>query len=88
MAKEPKPTNQYSTGWMADAACGGLDTNSFYKKTSDGKKLCRGCPVKPDCLDYALMTEQYGIWGGLSQNQRNRKYPIHIRNAMREDHEL
>jgi WhiB family redox-sensing transcriptional regulator len=29
------------------------------------------CPVRAQCLDYALETHQlFGIWGGLSERQR------------------
>lgn len=31
------------------------------------------CPVKQQCLDYAMRTHQFwGVWGGLSQRQRER----------------
>lgn len=36
------------------------------------KQLCADCPVKDQCLAYALDNdEQYGIWGGLTPSQRN-----------------
>lgn len=35
--------------------------------------VCRHCPVRSDCLEYALATgEQYGLWGGASPAQRDR----------------
>jgi WhiB family redox-sensing transcriptional regulator len=37
------------------------------------KALCEGCPVKTECLTYALSAgEVYGIWGGLTANERSR----------------
>jgi WhiB family redox-sensing transcriptional regulator len=37
------------------------------------KALCAECPVKAECLTYALAAnEQYGIWGGLTANERGR----------------
>lgn len=37
------------------------------------KNLCEGCPVKSECLTYALeANEPYGIWGGLTANERTR----------------
>ncbi len=33
--------------------------------------LCGGCPVRGECLDYALThDEPYGIWGGFTANAR------------------
>ena len=35
--------------------------------------ICGDCPVLQTCRDYALSTgERYGVWGGLTENQRLR----------------
>lgn len=35
------------------------------------KLLCAACPVRAECLDYALATHQkYGVWGGLTVKER------------------
>ncbi len=35
------------------------------------KRICGGCPVQDDCLDWALATnEPHGVWGGLSAHER------------------
>jgi WhiB family redox-sensing transcriptional regulator len=35
------------------------------------KQLCARCPVKIDCLEFALQTNQeYGVWGGMSEEER------------------
>lgn len=35
------------------------------------KSLCNQCPLKWDCRDYAIKSNQpYGIWGGLSAQDR------------------
>ena len=37
------------------------------------KKLCNECPVKRECLQFAIVNnELYGIWGGLSYRERMR----------------
>ena len=37
------------------------------------KKICADCPVRDECLEYALANkEEGGIWGGLTHNQRVR----------------
>lgn len=35
------------------------------------KKLCPQCPVRQQCLDWALSSpyEPYGVWGGLGQDE-------------------
>lgn len=33
-------------------------------------KLCKECPIRAICADYAIKHERFGIWGGLSPNQR------------------
>lgn len=35
------------------------------------KKFCDECPVRQQCLEYALQVdEQYGVWGGLTARER------------------
>lgn len=37
------------------------------------KKLCRECPVLLECADYAIEAEEeYGVWGGMSANERRK----------------
>ena len=61
--------------WPDLAACAEVDGEVFFPEkggsTWDGKRVCRGCPVRADCLTYALEhDERFGIWGGLSEPQR------------------
>lgn len=62
-------------GWMDRAACRHESTDLFY---SGGRKfhravaICQQCPVRQQCLNYAVATEQpQGVWGGLTPEQRN-----------------
>lgn len=35
------------------------------------KRVCAACPVRQECLDYALrVRESFGIWGGLNEVER------------------
>jgi WhiB family redox-sensing transcriptional regulator len=61
--------------WMIDAACRGLAPNLFFPErgqpTETAKGVCAECPVREDCLDYAIRTCQtYGVWGGCSERER------------------
>lgn len=68
------------TGWWDRAACRGHDTELWYPAKWSGPELaevqyavsiCHRCPVRNDCLRYALDTGQgYGIWGGMSERAR------------------
>jgi len=50
----------------------------FYPEKQDDceapKSVCAGCPVRTECLAFAMVTnEKFGIWGGLSERQRRRR---------------
>jgi len=36
----------------------------------EAKKICSTCEVREPCLKYALENESHGIWGGLSETER------------------
>lgn len=60
-----------------NAACKGIDPALFYPgrghSVTEAKAVCEGCPVKAECLEWALDNgEKYGIWGGLSERERRR----------------
>ena len=37
---------------------------------SFGKKICAGCEVRQQCLDWAVRHEGYGLWGGMTPRER------------------
>lgn len=66
-------------GWRDRAACRDLDTELFFPIGTTGpaldqaeqaKAVCAGCPVRAECLAWALDSGQDGIWGGLTEDQR------------------
>ncbi len=69
--------------WQVHAACRGLHTAAFYhpenergpsrsKREIRAKAVCAACPVIENCLRWALAArEPYGVWGGLSENERD-----------------
>jgi WhiB family transcriptional regulator, redox-sensing transcriptional regulator len=34
------------------------------------RQICARCPVRGDCLRYATGADEFGIWGGLDQQDR------------------
>lgn len=62
--------------WMLRAACLGVPPHIFFpakgESTAAAKAACGGCPVRSDCLDYALRQRiEHGVWGGLSEPERD-----------------
>lgn len=63
--------------WQTDALCAQTDPEAFFPEkggsTRDAKRVCGSCPVRDECLDYAMdHDEKFGIWGGLSERERRR----------------
>jgi WhiB family redox-sensing transcriptional regulator len=64
-------------GWQERALCAETDPEAFFPEkggsTREAKKICTGCEVRAECLEYALANdERFGIWGGLSERERRR----------------
>lgn len=64
--------------WRLSAACRGLDTSLWFPSEAGdsasnrlAKRICKTCPVQPQCLQFALdNNEPWGVWGGMSARQR------------------
>lgn len=65
------------TTWMATGNCNNHPPAVFFPSDGVGvevaKKICATCPVKDQCLEYALDQRiDHGVWGGASERQRRR----------------
>lgn len=65
------------SSWQERALCAQTDPEAFFPEkggsTREAKRVCTGCEVKAECLEYALENdERFGIWGGLSERERRR----------------
>lgn len=63
--------------WQERALCAQTDPEAFFPEkggsTREAKRICLGCSVRAECLEYALShDERFGIWGGLSERERRR----------------
>lgn len=63
--------------WRQRAACRGVDPDVFYpvsdEEAEEAKAICRACPVREACLEYALVSrERDGVWGGATERERRR----------------
>jgi WhiB family redox-sensing transcriptional regulator len=76
-------TVDWTTGWQHRAACRGEDAAFFFApnyfekrdekraREAVAKSFCARCPVRVDCLEYALsIRETHGVWGGMNEAER------------------
>ena len=67
--------DEYS--WMLHGKCRGVNPGDFFPSDGMGVEaaqvVCTGCPVKVECLEYALLNRiEHGVWGGASERERRR----------------
>jgi WhiB family transcriptional regulator, redox-sensing transcriptional regulator len=63
--------------WCKESICKGESDKTFFtgvgqNPTRAREKLCNSCPVAQDCLDYAIIYEERGVWGGTTEKERKR----------------
>lgn len=72
-------------GWQRNAACRTTTPSkpkivraqadryfANHAPSVDIIRACKACPVREQCLEWALRTGEQGYWGGMSQTQRDR----------------
>jgi WhiB family transcriptional regulator, redox-sensing transcriptional regulator len=69
-----------ASSWRFLARCADQDPDLFFPVGSSGpalrqtmraKAVCAQCPVRAECLAWALDTGQpHGVWGGLDEQER------------------
>ncbi|MGH8903181.1 MAG: WhiB family transcriptional regulator [Egibacteraceae bacterium] len=71
-------------GWpawyaLAECACRGLDTALFFPSSTDSARwdqrvrdACAACPVRAECLTWALEHGEHGIWADTDEHARAR----------------
>jgi WhiB family transcriptional regulator, redox-sensing transcriptional regulator len=69
--------DETALAWQERALCAQTDPEAFFPEkggsTREAKKVCVGCEVRGECLEYALANdERFGIWGGLSERERRK----------------
>lgn len=79
--------------WQRDAKCRGSSPALFFPdkggnshaESEAAKAVCNGhdgspaCPVRAECLSYALFAyEHWGVWGGMSERERRRLRKRHL----------
>ena len=74
----PSSSYQQVVEWRKDAACLGHPVEHWFPESREfddqelAMRICNGCPVQTECLEYSLLHEQDGIWGGMNQTDRQK----------------
>jgi len=63
--------------WRELALCAEIDPELFYPEPGHSpaaaKRICAGCDVRVQCLEFALTVEDcHGVWGGTTPRERSR----------------
>ena len=66
-----------AVAWMSSALCRERPPAMFFPSDGVGvqaaKQVCANCPVRAECLEYALANHiEHGVWGGASERERLR----------------
>jgi hypothetical protein len=83
--------------WQNHAACRDFPSYIFYpdERSTPGivldpafvdtsyKEICARCPVKHICLEFALLHDMQGVWGGMTEGERNKRFCTQERYEMR-----
>ncbi|MGH8909679.1 MAG: WhiB family transcriptional regulator [Egibacteraceae bacterium] len=79
MAEHTRPLPR-TARWRERAACLDVDPERFFpigttgpalERADEAKRVCAGCEVRADCLDWALKTgQEAGVWGGTTEDER------------------
>lgn len=81
ISRLPAPLMQ-NWGWQQQGACRETGDTLFFapmgerpstrtRREAAAKEVCAGCPVRRQCLDWALtVREPYGVWGGTTPEER------------------
>ena len=65
------------TNWMGKGKCREMPPSTFFPSDGVGvdvaRQICQECPVRVQCLEYALENRiDHGVWGGASERERRR----------------
>lgn len=70
-------TAQLPREWVDQAVCASTDGDVFFPgggSVPKARMICAQCPVRMECLEWALSQPDHmpGVWGGLSERERKR----------------
>jgi len=86
MVYKPEPSPLQKAPWEFDQPlCAEIGVEAYYIDDEDerselpnvpgvirqAKELCFSCVHRADCAEWGIVHERFGVWGGLSPNERN-----------------
>lgn len=67
---------QIDLSWRDHAACIGKSdlffSDNMSTVVSKAKQVCSTCVVRLKCLDHAMKNHEFGVWGGMTANERRK----------------
>lgn len=70
----PVPVSLPLGDWHRRGFCAGEAPAVFFPSHGNpgtkAREICVNCVVQRDCLEYATEADEFGIWGGLDQQER------------------
>lgn len=68
--------------WMLEGNCSGSNSTSiFFPESTDPRviavnkeraaRICSGCPVREECLRFAVANRERGFWAGSDEHERS-----------------
>lgn len=94
---DEEPKQRKRSEWSKYSACVGEPSSIFFpekrgrpRKIPAYAAICSTCPVMNECLNYALVHDEKGVWGNSTESQRNRlkKYYPQFVNDLKEQARL
>jgi WhiB family transcriptional regulator, redox-sensing transcriptional regulator len=75
-----KNSDTIDLSWMVQSKCKELGTEYFFPTDDDewldidlAKSTCKLCPVREQCLDWAIyIKDDEGVWGGIEGEKRRK----------------
>lgn len=63
--------------WVDEALCAQTDPEAFFPEVGETStpalRVCQACPVRQQCLEWALTNNEiFGVWGGTTPNDRRK----------------
>lgn len=60
--------------WKIYGNCVGEPSYLFYSSNLNlvekAREICQGCPVQVECLQYGIVNNEFGVWGGKTESER------------------
>lgn len=81
------PRQATTRDWRMAAECRHADPDIFFpvsateqsvQQVARAKAVCFGCGVRRECLQFALDTRADGVWGGMTEEERQRIAPRQV----------